>query len=249
MPPNSPHFCSMPPGSASVKHHKFKELTSTQAWAHANSDQWNPSGWTAITADAQTEGRGSGGTHWFDIPHSSLLMTLVSPELQWTASYVFVRHAQASLTVAEWLEARGYAVQLKWPNDLYLNGLKLGGFLTEAYWLGGTCTRWFLGVGINVSQAPEGFAWLPGLELEGMAEELAAHLASRLESPVGSDVLDRYASKLLGWRQLNLFRDRTSGETFAATPKFLSPDGRLGIQLEHGSVRWVGHKELEWLVG
>jgi BirA family biotin operon repressor/biotin-[acetyl-CoA-carboxylase] ligase len=176
-------------------------------------------------------------------------MTLVSPALQWTASYVFVRHAQASLTVAEWLESRGYAVQLKWPNDLYLNGQKLGGFLTEAYWQGGTCTRWFLGIGINVTQAPEGCAWLPGLELDGLAELLADLLASHLESPVGSDVLDRYASKLLGWRQLNRFRDRSSGETFAATPKFLSPDGRLGIQLEHGSVRWVGHKELEWLVG
>ncbi len=239
----------MPPAIDTIKHIKFSELPSTQAWAHANSDQWNQAGWTAITAGAQTEGRGSGGTHWADIPHSSLLMTLVSPALQWTASYVFVRHAQASLTVAEWLESRGYAVQLKWPNDLYLSGQKLGGFLTEAYWQGGMCTRWFLGIGINVTQAPEGCAWLPGLGLDGMAEQLAALLASHLESPVGSDVLDRYASKLLGWRQLNRFRDRSSGETFAATPKFLSPDGRLGIQLEHGSVRWVGHKELEWLVG
>ena len=239
----------MLPASSPIKHIKYNELASTQAWAHANSDQWNQAGWTAITAGAQTEGRGSGGTHWADIPHSSLLMTLVSPALQWTASYVFVRHAQASLTVAEWLESRGYAVQLKWPNDLYLNGQKLGGFLTEAYWQGGTCTRWFLGIGINVTQAPEGCAWLPGLELDGLAELLGDLLASHLESPVGSDVLDRYASKLLGWRQLNRFRDRSSGETFAATPKFLSPDGRLGIQLEHGSVRWVGHKELEWLVG
>jgi biotin-(acetyl-CoA carboxylase) ligase len=126
--------------------------------------------------------------------------------------------------------------------------LKLGGFLTEAYWHGGTCTRWFLGIGINVTQAPPSCAWLPGLELDGMAEELGSHLASHLESPVGSDVLDRYTAKLLGWRQLSRFRDRATGETFAATPKFLSPDGRLGIQLEHGSVRWVGHKELEWLV-
>jgi biotin-(acetyl-CoA carboxylase) ligase len=178
-----------------------------------------------------------------------LLLTLVSPPLSWSASWVFVRHAQASLATAEWLESRGFSVQLKWPNDLYLNGLKLGGFLTEAYWHGGTCARWFLGIGINVTQAPEGCAWLPGLELDGMAEQLADLLSAHLESPVGSDVLDRYATKLLGWRQLNLFRDRSSAETFAATPKFLSPDGRLGIQLEHGSVRWVGHKELEWLVG
>jgi hypothetical protein len=34
---------------------------------------------------------------------------------------------------------------------------------------------------------------------------------------------------------------------FGATPKFLSPDGRLGIQLDSGAVRWVGHKEVEWM--
>lgn len=58
-------------------------------------------------------------------------MTLVSPELQWSSAFVFVRHAQASLVVVEWLQSLGFKAQLKWPNDLYLHGLKLGGFLPK----------------------------------------------------------------------------------------------------------------------
>lgn len=238
----------MSPASSPIKYIKFSELDSTQTWAHANPSELSEDGWTAITAVTQSSGRGSGTGQWIDVPGSSLLMTLVSPELQWTASYAFVRHAQASLCVVEWLESKGYAAKLKWPNDLYLNGLKLGGFLTEAYWQGATCVRWFLGLGLNVTKAPEGYACLPGLELKGLAEQFAELLRTNLEAPVPVDTLDRYATNLLGWRKLCWFRDLNSGETFAATPSFLSPDGRLGVQLVHGSIRWVGHKELEWLI-
>lgn len=243
---NSPHFCTMSTPQDSVKHLYFSELDSTQSWAHQNPDSCNPSGWTAITAGTQRQGRGSGGATWTDIPGSSLLMTLVSPPIDWSAPYVFVRHAQASLCTAEWLQERGVDARLKWPNDLYLNGLKLGGFLTEAYWNQGVCTRWFLGLGLNITDAPEGAASAPGLQREGLAADLAKHLATSLSRPVGADLLSRYSSQLLGWQKECGFRDRETGEAFLATPRFISPDGRLGIQLKTGAVRWVGHKEVEW---
>ena len=237
----------MPPASGPIKYIKFSELDSTQSWAHANPDSWNPQGWTAITAGTQRQGRGSGSTTWHDVAGASLLLTLVSPPLSWSASWVFVRHAQASLATAEWLESRGFSVQLKWPNDLYLNGLKLGGFLTEAYWHGGTCTRWFLGIGINVTQAPEGCAHLEGIPLEGMAEEVSAHLVDALGGPIPAATLDQYAQQLLGWQRECGFTDAATGEAFRATPRFVSPDGRLGIQLPSGALRWVGHKEVVWI--
>ena len=245
---NSLHFCSMPPANNSIKYIEFSELDSTQRWAHAHPDAWNSEGWTAISAGSQTEGRGSGGTSWTDVPHSSLLLTLVSPPLDWSASYVFVRHAQASLVVAEWLQHQGFSVQLKWPNDLYLDGQKLGGILTEAYWQQQVCTRWFLGLGINVSSAPEGCAHLPGLRLEGLVAEVSERLADALSGPVASDTLDRYSAQLLGWRQRGPFEDLATGTVFWATPRFISPDGRLGIQLDSGTVRWVDRKELRWLI-
>lgn len=174
-------------------------------------------------------------------------MTLVSPELQWSSAFVFVRHAQASLVVVEWLQSLGYEAQLKWPNDLYLHGRKLGGFFTEAYWQQNRCTRWFLGLGLNVRAAPEGCALLAGLSLEGLAEQTAEMLYEALDAPLPPDVLDRYTSHLMGWQVLGTFRDNASGEVLQATPRLLSPDGRLGLELQNGGLRWVGHKELEWL--
>ena len=237
----------MPAAHEPIKFLKFSELDSTQTWAHEHPEMWNSSGWTAITAGTQRKGRGSGSSSWIDVPNSSLLMTLVSPPIGWSSSFVFVRHAQASLCAAEWLQQYGVSVRLKWPNDLYVNGSKLGGFLTEANWTQGRCTRWFLGIGLNVAAAPAGAAYLPDASLDGMAESLASCLVAAMDAPVGSDVLARYSAQLLGWQERCRFRDAATGDVFGATPKFLSPDGRLGIQLESGAVRWVGHKEVEWM--
>ena len=233
---------------STLKHVVLGTVPSTQAWAHANPDQWNPLGWTAISAVSQSQGQGSGGTTWTDVPGSSLLMTLVSPELQWSSAFVFVRHAQASLVIVEWLQSLGFKAQLKWPNDLYLHGLKLGGFFTEAYWQQNRCTRWFLGLGLNVSAAPDGCAFLAGLSLDGLVEQTAEMLSKALEAPLPPDVLDRYTSNLMGWQVLGTFRDKASGELLQATPRLLSPDGRLGLELLSGGLRWVGHKELEWSI-
>jgi BirA family biotin operon repressor/biotin-[acetyl-CoA-carboxylase] ligase len=236
----------MPAENQLINYLKFKELDSTQSWAHANPDSWNPQGWTAITAGTQRQGRGSGGTAWYDVPGASLLMTLVSPPLSWSAPWVFVRHAQASLAIAEWLRAQGVSVRLKWPNDVYLNDRKLGGLLTEAYWNQARCTRWFLGLGLNVAAAPEGAAHLDGVQIEGMAEAVSAHLVSALNGPVEEDTLDRYAQNLLGWQRECGFIDAATGAAFRATPRVISPDGKLGIQLDSGALRWVGHKEVIW---
>jgi len=98
-----------------------------------------------VVADTQTAGRGRRGHGWEDLPGRSLLMSvLLRPE--WPAE------EQACLSLAGAVAAATAIKQVadieartKWPNDLLLDGVKVGGVLLEA-----TSGAVAVGIGINV---------------------------------------------------------------------------------------------------
>jgi BirA family biotin operon repressor/biotin-[acetyl-CoA-carboxylase] ligase len=77
----------------------------------------------------QTAGRGRHGRAWHTAPGSALLFSLAVPFIASRAIDGAVSLA-CGLAAAEAL-APFASVQLKWPNDLYLDGRKLGGVLCE----------------------------------------------------------------------------------------------------------------------
>jgi BirA family biotin operon repressor/biotin-[acetyl-CoA-carboxylase] ligase len=100
---------------------------------------------TAIIARQQTEGRGRRGRTWIS-PAGNLYATLVvrPPSDAPLAQLGFV----AAIAAGEAL--RNYApVRFKWPNDLMLDGRKLGGILVET---AGEAAA--IGIGINIASAP-----------------------------------------------------------------------------------------------
>lgn len=136
--------------------HRFATLPSTQEEAHRLAAGGAPHG-TAVQAGEQTAGRGTRGRHWAS-PTGGLWMSVICrPDSPATAAVASLR---AGVAVAEALErdVPGLGrVAVKWPNDLYLEGRKLGGLLCEARWQGDTPGWIVVGVGINVTNAiPDG---------------------------------------------------------------------------------------------
>jgi BirA family biotin operon repressor/biotin-[acetyl-CoA-carboxylase] ligase len=105
-----------------------------------------------IFAESQTAGRGTYGRKWIAAPGAGLLFSvLLRSRLPVDQLPLLVRMAAVAVADAaeELLPER---VEIKLPNDLYLRGGKLAGFLLE------TSNVWdfqILGVGINVRGAPE----------------------------------------------------------------------------------------------
>jgi BirA family biotin operon repressor/biotin-[acetyl-CoA-carboxylase] ligase len=98
-----------------------------------------------VIADHQTAGRGRLERRWQDEPASALL-----------ASFVVERNPLLSLAAGvAAATACGDRVRLKWPNDLLVDGHKLGGILVET-----TAAKAVCGIGINLTWAPEGAARL-----------------------------------------------------------------------------------------
>ena len=96
----------------------LEEVDSTNTWAKANLDKFGPVG--AVYTTSQTAGRGRRGHTWINASGQALYYTVVlKTELAQPESLPLF----ASMAVADALEQRyGIQCQIKWPNDLLLNG-------------------------------------------------------------------------------------------------------------------------------
>ncbi|NBS12722.1 MAG: biotin--[acetyl-CoA-carboxylase] ligase [Gammaproteobacteria bacterium] len=88
-----------------------------------------PGSWGEV-ALWQTAGRGRRGRSWWGAPGRTLMCS-VGTDLESQGQAWWGLSLAVGVVVAESLEALGVSVQLKWPNDLYLNQQKLGGLLIE----------------------------------------------------------------------------------------------------------------------
>jgi BirA family biotin operon repressor/biotin-[acetyl-CoA-carboxylase] ligase len=163
---------------------------------------------TVVVAEHQTAGRGRLGRRWETPPGSALLASWVMPFHELAPLAAGVASAQAC----------GDAVRLKWPNDLLLNGLKLGGILVER-----TGDRCVVGTGINLHWAPPGGAMLgAGREelIVRMAAEMTRWFAAEPALVLGTW---RERSDTLGRR----VRVQLSDETFEGVAEDIGADGTL----------------------
>jgi BirA family biotin operon repressor/biotin-[acetyl-CoA-carboxylase] ligase len=129
-------------------------VDSTQAVAAALAAEGAADG-TVVLADSQAAGRGRRGRAWVDEPGASLLASIVlRPRLD--PARLPGLSLAAGVAVAEALtRAAGLRPRLKWPNDVLVDGRKIGGVLLESRLsLGGEDARptAILGIGINLSQ-------------------------------------------------------------------------------------------------
>ena len=88
---------------------------------------------TAVIAEAQTAGRGRLGRSFYSPPHRNLYTSVVlRPSLSASAAATVILAAAIAVaeTAAESLRSPG-AVEIKWPNDVLLDGLKTSGILME----------------------------------------------------------------------------------------------------------------------
>jgi len=147
----------------------FSTIDSTNTHAMQEAQKGAPHG-TVYVAEEQTAGRGRGAHTWHSEPHAGLYISIVVRPQITPADALWLSLA-AGLGVQEAIQnVTGLVADIRWPNDLLLNGRKFAGILTE---MNAEATRVryaVIGIGINVNHGS-----FP-LELRGLATSL------RLES-------------------------------------------------------------------
>ena len=179
----------------------FDEIDSTNNYAKKLGNEGGQSG-TVVIANCQTAGRGR-VNRTFQSPRDKgiYLSVMLRPHLP--TKRLLPATALAGVAVCDAVErVCGVRPRLKWPNDPVLGGRKLCGILTEASLEGesGSVPMLVVGIGLNVSQAPEDFT--PDVA------KIATSLAQELDRPVSRpqlaaamiEALDRACSALLDQR-------------------------------------------------
>jgi BirA family biotin operon repressor/biotin-[acetyl-CoA-carboxylase] ligase len=129
-------------------HRHFRQVGSTNTIARELAAAGAPHG-TVVTAAEQTAGRGRQGRSWTAPPNSALLYSAVVRPIEPHHAVLPLAVAVAVCETAEVLRP-GIECQVKWPNDIHLEGRKLAGILIEARPQDGWAV---LGVGLNLSVA------------------------------------------------------------------------------------------------
>jgi len=128
-------------------------MDSTHTLAKRLAGEGAPEG-TLVVTDEQRSGRGRMGRRWMSPPHANLLFSIIlRPPL--LADQVFVLTMTLALAAVDAIRAVcAVSAVIKWPNDLYVDGGKLGGILTEFSATEKTVDSVVLGLGLNVNWNP-----------------------------------------------------------------------------------------------
>jgi BirA family biotin operon repressor/biotin-[acetyl-CoA-carboxylase] ligase len=250
------------------------EVESTNDVAWEALAEGSPEG-TAVTADAQTRGRGRAGRAWLTTPGKALALSIAlypgcERRQQGTLPLV------AGLALVKALDRIGVAARLKWPNDVLIGERKLAGILCESRRLplgDELVDVVVVGVGVNVSQqakdfpadiaaadfagAQPAFSLAPtSLAMEGHAigrETVAAEFLTALE-PLWTlhaeggreEVLDAWTRRADFWgRPVTV---RSPSGPVSGIARALDPDGALIVRLESGVETTVlaGDLDVAW---
>jgi BirA family transcriptional regulator, biotin operon repressor / biotin---[acetyl-CoA-carboxylase] ligase len=235
----------------SKKVHHYFRTDSTNRVALALGCANEPEG-SVVLAEEQTAGRGRAGRSWHSERATGIYVTLLlRPRISPVQAPLLTIMAGLSAHAA--INAQtGLQPDVKWPNDLMLNGKKLGGILTEMH-AETTLVRFVIvGIGINVNQEkfpPELSGIATSLRTEtGKLQsrlELLARLLREFETDYNRFLRDGPASIIERFTQVSSYargkrvRVCNGSESYVGVTAGLRPEGLLQVQQDDGTLATV----------
>jgi BirA family transcriptional regulator, biotin operon repressor / biotin---[acetyl-CoA-carboxylase] ligase len=196
-----------------------------------------------IVTDEQTAGRGRRGRTFFSPKGAGLYLTLALP-LSFSVEAAPSITAYAAVCVCRAVEAlAGKQAGIKWVNDVFLDGKKVCGILTEASTSleSGMIEAVFIGIGVNVKpcEVPDELKEIVGFVDPGkpIRNELAAHIANgllRYEDNKDAFLDDYRRRSLTIGRRVQC---AVGNESFAAAAIGIDEWGGLIVRLNTGETR------------
>ena len=209
----------------------------------------------AVTADNQTAGRGQRGNKWLSSAGENVLLTIFVEPHFLVPIRQFALSQAIALAVRDAMLQYDITVQLKWPNDIYVDKGKLAGILIELDCGIDNIARAIIGVGLNVNQTrfvpmeriPTSMKRLINhdFNVNEVTDSVLCAFAKRYSQieECDSSLSDEYKQSLLGWRVLLHYKDASG--FFNAVIEDVEPDGHLLLRSDDGRLRRYAFKEVE----
>ena len=228
------------------KLHVYKELGSTNTTAKAMANDQAPHG-TVVIAEHQTAGKGRLGRSFYSPGAQGVYLSVVLRLNESTDVSMLVTSAAAVAVCRAIRAVSGIEAQIKWVNDVYIDGKKVCGILTEASmnFENGQLDYRVLGIGINVTECD-----FPP-ELRDVATSLSHHCTSSVDRSrlIGAllNELEAVISTLPSREFLAEYRKRsfllgerinviTAKETLPGTAVSINDSGHLLVRMDTGDI-------------
>ena len=217
-----------------------------------------PSG-TVIHTDYQTAGRGQLNNSWFSSPRlnalPSLYLRLERPLPQiWSISEATAIAVYKSYQ--EQLSSED-TIEIKWPNDIFVNDHKIAGILIHNALAEGSVAETIIGIGMNINEG----AFPPELpqaislhlvtgqtyDIKALLRQMLRHLGEQLARQDYAALHAEYNGLLYQRGVSARYRDVATEEEFDATIQEVSPQGQLVLMTTTGQERRYAFKEIVYL--
>lgn len=203
---------------------------------------------TTVVADSQSSGRGRKGRIFYSPDNAGTYFSiLLRPNINFSESLYITTAAAAAVTEAM-KQLYNMDTEIKWVNDVYYNGRKICGILTEAHidMESGTVDYAALGIGINVFE-PENSYHKDIKNIAGAAF-CRSMFDNKIRCEITAKVIDifyEYYKNLSDITFLNTYKSRSfltgknvtiekNGIVQKAFVKGIDDKCRLSVMLENG---------------
>lgn len=240
----------------SINYIHLASISSTSSWAKENATLLDPNKLTCITAEEQTSGRATFAKKWLSPKGLNLYTTLC---FTLPKSYPFLQNIGQllSFSCCKCIEKMGFTLQIKWPNDLLLEGKKIAGILCEATpYKDKMCIA--LGLGLNVNMPTELLKKIdqPATSLLEISqktwniEELSQKIATLFLEDLGTlsakgfSPFSAYYNNHLAFKEQSIqIKDGT--RHLKGICKGISPEGSLFLELPSGEQIKISSGKIE----
>lgn len=239
---------------------ELEETTSTNAYLQEKQASHNIKGWV-VMAKRQTAGKGMGSNTWESADGQNLTFSMALDMSFMAASKQFALSKAVPVGIIRALEAivPEKRFDIKWPNDIYCEGHKVGGILINSTINGAFMGISIIGIGLNVHQEtfqdwptrPTSLRKLTGKEysLEKLLHQVAENVkeeCDKLNTESYSQETDKaYFDHLLRYRTWGLYE--VKGERKRLFIKGVDPFGRLQLYDKKGKTLTFDIKEIKFV--
>jgi BirA family biotin operon repressor/biotin-[acetyl-CoA-carboxylase] ligase len=202
-------------------------------------------------AERQTSGRGRRGRTWLTPAGGSIALSL-GRHLSVAIAEIAPLSLVVGVAVANAMERLGVSgVSLKWPNDVLLDGVKVGGILIELAGIADPL-KVVIGVGINVGSGAEVSARL-GMPVGDVLarrhdisrNDLVAELINNIHELTAKFESEGFSAMRADWEALHAHQNRTvriisANETVEGIARGVTAGGELVLETPSGIRHFSG---------
>lgn len=234
----------------------YKEVNSTNQAAKEEAVAGQAVHGSFVVGLRQTAGRGRRGRSFFSPEDAGMYLSIILQPQKTLQESLLLTTAAATAVYRAVKKVCGISLDIKWVNDLYFQGKKVCGILTEAItdFESGNIEYAIVGIGLNLYQAEEGFP----REIQEVAgalyhthKEAERMDRNRLAAEIVNCVLEEtrdlklsleYVERnIIPGHEIQITDGVGSRRAFALE---IAPDGRLRVQEEDGIETLLSYGEV-----